>query len=119
MNCDRCGRFAYAADCDPPGTEYPEVWAARCTHHLPGTDSDRARLELPPGKTCVDCANFADGYLYCSLNRMVDAQKNNTRCEWYPSQFTPREAPNENRESFLQDLPCQDVQIPPPVRTLH
>jgi len=92
-NCDQCGRFAYAADFDPPGSEYQEMWAARCIQHLPGTDSDRSRLELPPGKTCVDCANFADGYLYCSLNDKVKGTgKDGTRCEWYPSRFTPKEA---------------------------
>lgn len=86
MNCDRCGRFAYAADIDE------ECWAVRCKRHLPGTDKDRANLSnLPEGKRCKDCKHFAGGWLYCSLNSKVRSQNASKVCDWYPSRFEPKE----------------------------
>lgn len=43
--------------------------------------------KLPPGKTCFHCKHF----FRCTW--LVLCQPENTKCDWSPSRFVPREDP--------------------------
>lgn len=34
-NCEKCGRFAWLVDIDPPRSGYSEQWGAWCKKHAP------------------------------------------------------------------------------------
>ena len=72
MNCVHCGR--------PKDRHAPE------TRVCPGSSPETyATCELPPGRTCADCAHFKR-----TCEWLISYTGAETACDWWPVRFYPR-----------------------------